>query len=396
MIDILKEAREYTREEFLNEAAKCGSLFLCPRYSGLNQKCLSIVYDEKKCKECWREAVKDITFKGEELTVICINDKTERDKKIKVLGITEGKEYPVKLCRYPNYYELVNDLGNVETYFIDRFEVLEKPIMEIGEIKFYKNGDVTYPISKEEYKKGTEGDKMEDKTIKVRCIKNDGIVGQITKGKEYPVIEESEEEYLIENDKGKKDTWYKKWLFKKVEDVLIVECVWSDGTVTGNIKYPVIKEYKETYLLKNDLGEEKEYYKTDFKPVEPQKEIKEYSVMELLEEEGTEFKDKRGIIVYPKTIGLNKYLIDKASGTEIRVSEKLLNDKFTKVEEPKPVSTAEAFKALDEGKEIESVISKDKYKKINGTIYIEKEDGDTGKLMYMYRNELEGQWIIIE
>ena len=81
MIDISKEAREYTREDFLNEAAKSGSLFLCPRYSGLNQKCLSSVYDEKKCRECWKEAVKDITFKGEATQIaICINDKTERDK----------------------------------------------------------------------------------------------------------------------------------------------------------------------------------------------------------------------------------------------------------------------------------------------------------------------------
>ena len=72
------------------------------------------------------------------------------------------------------------------------------------------------------------------------------------------------------------------------------------------------------------------------------------------------------------------------------------NFKFIKAEEPKPVSTAEAFKALDEGKIIESVISKDKYKKINGIIHIEKEDGDTGRLMYIYRNELEGQWLIHE
>ena len=115
-----------------------------------------------------------------------------------------------------------------------------------------------------------------------------------------------------------------------------------------------------------------------------------------LEEDRTEFKNSRDIIVYPATIGLNKYLIDKASGTEIRASEKLLNDKFTKIEQPKPVTTAEAFKALDEGKIIESVISKDKYKKINGIIHIEKEDGDTGRLMYIYRNELEGQWIIHE
>ena len=88
--------------------------------------------------------------------------------------------------------------------------------------------------------------------------------------------------------------------------------------------------------------------------------------MEIFQEEDrTEFKNSRDIIVYPATIGLNKYLIDKASGTEIRVSLKLLKDKFTLIEEPKPVTTTEAFKALDEGKIIESVISKDKYKKIN-------------------------------
>ena len=238
---------------------------------------------------------------------------------------------------------------------------------------------------------------MEDKTIKVRCIKNDGIVGPITKGKEYPVIEESEEEYLIENDKGKKDTWYKKWLFEIVEDVLIVECVENKKYIYDNItigkEYQVLDETGSAYKITNNYGEKAYYQKDCFKPVEPQKEIKEYSVMGLLEEEGTEFKDKRGIIVYPKTIGLNKYLIDKASGTEIRVSLKLLKDKFTKVEEPKTVSTAEAFKELEEGKTIESVISHAKYfKNDNGNIlYAEiTEDGDENA--YIGFEELEGQW----
>lgn len=177
MIDILKEAREYTREEFLNEAAKCGSLFLCPRYSGLNQKCLSIVYDEKKCRKCWKEAVKDIIFKGEELTAICINDKTTRDKKVKVLGITEGKEYQVKPSRYANYYELVNDLGQVETYFMNRFEIIKTPGEKMQD--FHKNNKTWFqqamenvqPKVKEQLQEVInnyfEGDKMEDKTIKV-------------------------------------------------------------------------------------------------------------------------------------------------------------------------------------------------------------------------------------
>jgi hypothetical protein len=59
------------------------------------------------------------------LTAICINDKTTRNNKIKILGLTEGKEYPVKQSIYPNHYELVNDLGENQTYFIDRFEIVE-------------------------------------------------------------------------------------------------------------------------------------------------------------------------------------------------------------------------------------------------------------------------------
>ena len=50
MIDILKEAREYTREDFLNEAAKSGSLFLCPRYSGLIKN-VYLVYMTKRNAE---------------------------------------------------------------------------------------------------------------------------------------------------------------------------------------------------------------------------------------------------------------------------------------------------------------------------------------------------------
>ena len=202
MRDIKEIAEKYTREEFLNEAAKSGSLFLCPRYSGLNQKCLSIVYDEKKCRECWKEAVKDITFKSEEFTAICINDKTTRDKKVKVLGITEGKEYQVKPSKYANYYELVNDMGNVETYFMDRFKVVED-------------------------------DKMEDKTIKVRCIDAKGTI-VLEKNKIYTVKKEYESSYLLEEIKNH-DYQFDKARFEKVEDVLMVECIDNTG-YEGHLK----------------------------------------------------------------------------------------------------------------------------------------------------------------
>ena len=44
----------------------------------------------------------------------------------------------------------------------------------------------------------------------------------------------------------------------------------------------------------------------------------------------------------------------------------------------------------------ESVISKDKYKKKHGILYIEHNDGDNGICGCIYKNELEGQWIIHE
>ena len=281
MIDILNEAREYTREDFLNEAAKSGSLFLCPRYSGLNQKCLSSVYDEKKCKECWKEAVKDITFKSEEFTAICINDKTTRDKKVKVLGITEGKEYQVKPSGYANYYELVNDMGNVETYFMDRFEILENPKWIE---KFYsENG-----------KKAIEnimveifgGHSMEDKIIKVRCIDAKGTI-VLEKNKIYTVKKEYESSYLLEEIKNH-DYQFDKARFEKVEDVLMVECIDNEGYeghLILNKKYIVLEEDVIHYFVKNELANKTGYRKERFKPVEPQKEVNEQSTIERLRKE---------------------------------------------------------------------------------------------------------------
>lgn len=372
MKDIKEIAKEYTREDFLNEAAKSGSLFLCPRYSGLNQKCLSIVYDEKKCKECWREAVKDITFKSEEFTAICINDKTERDRKIKVLGITEGKEYPVKLCRYPNYYELVNDLGNVETYFMDRFEIVKNKKSWMQEA-MEQAAEIIRDSAKEAFKIKLDGDKMENKIIRVRCI-NTLNFKDLTKDKEYPVIEEEPQGYKIIND-DESIRRYHKSLFEKVEDVLMVECIANKKYVYDNItigkEYEVLEKGEKTYKIINNNDDEAYYMKDCFKPVDPQKEVKEYTVMELLDfPVGTIFKYDDGkvkIIEYEKG-NKGTEIIGISRGIEL--STNWTKTKFTLIEEPKPVTTAEAFKALDEGKEIESVISKDKYKKINGTIYI--------------------------
>ena len=182
----------------------------------------------------------------------------------------------------------------------------------------------------------------------------------------------------------------------------MVKCVENKKYIYDNIttgkEYRVLEEDEKTYKIINNDDEEAYYMKDCFKPVEPQKEIKEYTVMEIFQEEDrTEFKNSRDIIVYPATIGLNKYLIDKASGTEIRVSLKLLKDKFTLIEEPKPVTTTEAFKALDEGKIIESIVSHAKYfKKDNGKIEYAEITEDENEQAYIGFEELEGQWIIHE
>ena len=213
----------------------------------------------------------------EELTAICINDKTTRDKKVKVLGITEGKEYQVKPSRYANYYELVNDLGQVEPYFMDRFEMVKTPGEKIQD--FHKNNKTWFQQAMEQtskaiitaiqngaFKINVEGDKMEDKTIKVRCI-NTLNFKDLTLGKEYLVIEEEPQRYKILND-HESIRRYHKSLFEKVEDVLMVECVDNKKYIYDNItigkEYEALKEGEKTYKIINNNDNEAYYMKDCF------------------------------------------------------------------------------------------------------------------------------------
>ena len=239
---------------------------------------------------------------------------------------------------------------------------------------------------------------MEDKTIKVKCKTNEF---NFIKGKIYIAKRTMTGAYKLINNKGMEHLLFAAdffTLFEKVEDVLMVECVENKKYVYDNItigkKYKVLGETGLAYEITNNYGERAYYQKDCFKSVEPQKETKK-NFREVIADikEGEEWKAGTTIIsMKDNKIKIKDIECDSLESYTYNEDHR----EFIKAEEPKPVTTTEAFKALDEGKIIESVISKDKYKKINGIIHIEKEDGDTGRLMYIYRNELEGQWIIIE
>jgi hypothetical protein len=123
-----------------------------------------------------------------------------------------------------------------------------------------------------------EGEKMEDKTIKVRCISNGKGTFYLTKDKEYEAREYDKDRYIVKNDTGV-HSYYLKELFEKVEDTLMVECIDNSGRITRltlGEKYLVKSESTDSYLIKNDEGEVEVFRKDRFKPVEPQKEVKCY------------------------------------------------------------------------------------------------------------------------
>lgn len=177
---------------------------------------------------------------------ICINDKFGE----KTNGeLTEGKEYSIKQAQhFEDYYELINNKGVLATYKKERFKIVE-------------------------------GEKMEDKTIRVTCTDRD-IWSHLTKGKEYEVIEETEKKYKIVDD-AKNCTYYSKKLFEEVkEDVLMVECIDNSIVVkdlTLNKKYKMIEEKGDFYLIEDDKEELIAVPKTIFKPVPKEKEIKCYN-----------------------------------------------------------------------------------------------------------------------
>lgn len=319
----------------------------------------------------------------EERTIkaICIDNKTEEHKNYKGIpvkenlkGLTKDKEYEVKQSKeYEDYFEVMNDLGKIETYKKYRFEVVD-------------------------------GEKMEE-IKRVRCIKKcKEDLNALNIGEEYPVLEESIDCYLIANKRDINDTWYSKELFEKVtDDVLMVECIDNnaakDRLTIGKV-YKVIEQDDRYYLINDDLIAEQNWGKGRFKPVEPRKEEKkEYSVMELFEEkEETKFKIEGIDYEYFVLNGILRRTIDGTMGENIYLNKAILKAKFIKVEEPKQVTTSEAMKALEEGKTIESVITKDRYSKRDKTINIDQYKYNYpgfSKCLNILSTELENNWIIL-
>ncbi|MDV3429130.1 MAG: hypothetical protein LIR50_19230, partial [Bacillota bacterium] len=202
--------------------------------------------------------------------------------------------------------------------------------------------------------------------------------------------------YELENDLGKVDTYLKSRFNvmedEKVEDVFIVECIDnsnSDLLLTIGKKYLVIKENDNSYWVENDFGEETDYSKTWFK-----KDKKNFREVVAEIKEGEKWRTENTII----SMENNKIRIKDNNGINM-ASYSFSEDyrEFTKVEPPKPVSTPEAFKALNEGEIIESLITHDRYLKGKDTINIEqynhKNEGFS-KCINISTLELEGLWII--
>lgn len=332
--------------------------------------------------------MENIKFKGEvpkeTFEAICIeNQKLPNGQ----LGVTEGKKYIVKQSQFTNFYELVNDLGEIDTYLKRRFKVIPK---------------------------------LTEK-IKARC--KDKESGNLTFGKEYGVLGKWQEDNnqmkpygpywvcLIIDDTGNKSV-EPCCIFEEVkEDNLIVECIDSKDKESGltiNKKYPVIKVKSKGYLIKNDNDEIEEYNSFRFKLVPKEKEQKEYTLSEVFEEkEGTEFKNTESncYVKLVKIDGIKSLVtINKEDNYHkwnkemvAPINEVWLNLRFIKVEEQKTVSTVEAFKALEEGKTIMSILSNNQYKEYDKDIFASTIGcNEFHKCELIYTNEIGGKWLITE
>jgi hypothetical protein len=236
-----------------------------------------------------------------------------------------------------------------------------------------------------------EGEKVEE-VIKVRCIKNEKLKLYLTIDIEYKVIAVNRDGYHIEDDAGNEECYLKEYFEKVTDDVLMVECIKDSKPlgITLGKRYKLTKE-DEKYCIINDFGYEAKYNKNCFKPVEPQKEVKEMDFKTVIADikPNEEYICQDNYIV--RCYENRKIEFEAPSGNKIWFDKE---DRFEKIE-PKPVTTTEAFKALDEGKIIESVKSNCKYKKEERGLLIQIENTFL-KCGSMSSSELEGQWIILE
>lgn len=232
------------------------------------------------------------------MEAVCINVDNSGLKGIKVFGLTKGKKYQVKQSKeYDNYFDLENDFGIIESYKKERFEVMEdKKVQETFNVKCidnYYNGNKLSLTVQKEYEVVAESSKSYsvkndngiiqpyDKKcfqrakdiLIVKCVcnlkMNPAYYSYLTLGKKYAVIEETKEEYLIEYDKGEKETWYSKKLFKPVESQNINQAIDNLNKNIGSFTDKVIKsaekevgkQLKEKIMKVLEVNKEEEYKK---------------------------------------------------------------------------------------------------------------------------------------
>lgn len=234
---------------------------------------------------------------------------------------------------------------------------------------------------------------MGNKKIKVRCTE---AIYAFKIGEIYLAKENVTKNYLVIDDDGEDFSMESSTLtdyFEIVEDVLMVECINNDNSnldFTIGKKYAVIDKVFDSYKLYDDKGNENIIWKSRFKKVESQKEVKEYTFKEVIEN----IKDDE---IYK----FSDITIKQVNGAITIYKEKAFSDgetlgfwfydayKFIKIQEHKLADTAEAFKALNEGKMIESLYSHNRYFKDGNEIV--EYDLEEKSITF---EELEGQWII--
>ena len=200
--------------------------------------------------------------------------------------------------------------------------------------------------------------------MKVRCIDNKNIIhGMLTIGEVYDVQAKNPFRYEIVDDLGRY-IYFNKEIFEEVNEEL-----------------EFAKEVVEACLKEKELREKNKTEKT-FREVIA--DIKEGEVWECRSKYIKRFAD--GIQIYHKEKG-------KATPSMLMAN----NDKFKL--QRKEVTFAEAFKAYEQGKGIESVVSNVQYQKeLKDTVsirpcYGEWFDANEKTLVFDYV-EIKGKWYI--
>lgn len=158
--------------------------------------------------------------------------------------------------------------------------------------------------------------------------------------------------------------------------------------------YTVINEKEEYYKVENDAGIELLHYKNRFEIVKEGSKMKKTFrevIADIKEGETWIQKDKGYIVSKIANLGGDIFI-------ELESSRSVFGTKGTYTLERKEYSFDEAFKAYEEGKEIESKHSKYKYKKIDNEdhVYIKETDYWLKRIEdeIISFNEIRGKWYI--